>query len=73
MENNSSIKGGLEPLIFYKFLAQDILNFSYEKLLLYSLLKVVQELIHYQHELFSSLFHESGLSGYYFSYCKISK
>ena len=56
-----------------KFLSQGIVNFSYEKLLFHSLLKVVQKLIHNHHELFSLLFHESGLSGFYFSYYKTSK
>ena len=73
MENISSIKGDSNRLMFFKFLSQDIVNFSYEKLLFYSLLKVVQKLIHNHNELFSLLFHESSLSGYYFSYYKTSK
>ena len=60
MENISSIKGGFKSIMFCKFLSQDIANFSYEKLLFYSLLKVVQKWIHNHHELFSLLFHESG-------------
>ena len=49
--------------MFCKFLSQDIVNFSYEKLMLYSLSKDVPKLIQNNHELFSLLFHESGLSG----------
>ena len=73
MENISSVKGEFKPINIYKFLSQDIINFSYEKLLLYYLLKVLKKLIHNHHELFSLLLHESGLSGYYFSHCKTSK
>ena len=64
MENISSIKGGFKLIMFCKFLSQDIVNFSYEKLLFCFLLKVVQKLIHNHNELFSFLLHESGLSGF---------
>ena len=63
MENIQSIKGGFKPLMFYKFLSQCIVNFSYEKLLFYSLEKVVQKLIHKHYELSSLLFHDSDENG----------